>query len=80
MFTVCVCVRAHACMYICMCESIVLISNYLQYKPKGPTFMTIRRSRLQSSVNTMHPGLFSRKACAAGSSFSMAQRASAIPA
>ena len=37
-------------------------------------------NKLQSSVNTVHPGLLRLKACAAGSSFSIAQRDSAIPA
>ena len=42
--------------------------------------MTSFKSRLQSSLNTVLPGLFNLKAWAAGSSFSMAQRDSAIPA
>jgi len=43
------------------------------------TLMASRSRSLQSSVNTVHPGLLSRNACAAGSSFSTAHRDSAIP-
>ena len=57
-----------------------VISPHRELSPLGPTSMALRSSRLQSSVKTVQPGLLSRKACAAGSSFSMAQRDSAMPA
>ena len=44
------------------------------------TSITSFNRELQSSVNTVHPGLFKLKALAAGSSFSMAQQDSATPA
>jgi len=43
------------------------------------TFIASRKSSLQSSVKTVQPGLFSRNAWAAGSSFSIAQQDSATP-
>ena len=43
------------------------------------TLIARRSSSLQSSVNTVHPGLLRRNAWAAGSSFSIAHRDSAIP-
>ena len=44
------------------------------------TSMTSLSSKLQSSVNTVHPGLLRLNACAAGSSFSTAHNDSAVPA
>ena len=43
------------------------------------TSMTSLSKALQSSDSTVHPGLLSLKACAAGSSFSMAHIVSAVP-
>jgi len=56
-----------------------LLSKQSSDKHEWRTFIASRRSSLQSSVKTVHPGLLRRKAWAAGSSFSIAHRDSAIP-